>query len=139
MEEAVDLLRSSQARLCRTFLIGGAQLYAQVMKPLPLPHKQSKCWLLDTLLVTRIFEPAFEECDVFLPEFRTHDQIEQDSQQGKGERIDMQPSDDHHPAPMWRRASSEEFDAFLGQPVEHDVVEEKGVRYSLQMWKRSGQ
>lgn len=121
LESAVAKLQSLP-NVSRTFLIGGAQLYAEVMQN----HIRNA--VIDRLLITRIYDPSFEMCDVFLPEFRTEEQITQE--QGEGRHVGL-------PQQKWVRTKQSDFDAYLGGGVEQGIVEEKGVRYSLQMWERS--
>jgi dihydrofolate reductase len=130
LDSAVELLRSQGAekRLYRTFLIGGAQLWDEAVQKQQKGSGSSK-WILDTLLITRIHEPAFEECDVFLPEFRTDEQARQDNDEpvaGLEETTSK----------GYIRSSPQDLDDFIGEAVEHGVVEEKDTRYSLQMWKK---
>lgn len=84
--------------------------------------------VLDRLLITRIHEPAFEECDVFLPEFRTDGQI-------KAESEGMQQETSNPNEGNWKRSKAGELGAFVGEDVEGGMIEEKGVRYQLQMWE----
>lgn len=120
LESAVKVLQDSCPQLSRTFLIGGAQLYAQAMQATP------KTAVLERLLITRIYEPGFEECDVFLPEFRRDWQIEQEEKEGN-QQGDCQ----------WRHCTESELDDFVEEETEKGVIEEKGVRYRLQMWSRA--
>jgi dihydrofolate reductase len=80
------------------FVIGGAQLYAAA---LPCAER---------VLLTRIVEPAFEECDVFLPDFI-----------GGGE---------------WTRARHDALCDWVGFEVPSGVREERGVKYEFEMWVR---
>jgi dihydrofolate reductase len=121
LDSAVDLLQKSKD-LARTFLIGGAQLYSQAMQQ---PLKNAK---VDRLLITRILEPSFDECDVFLPEFRNESQIAEDQEGGKKE---SQAGDAE-----WKKCDAGDLATFVGENVQDGVVEEKGVRYQLQMWQR---
>jgi dihydrofolate reductase len=82
----------------RVFVIGGAQLYAAA---LPFAER---------ILLTRIVEPAFEECDVFMPDFI-----------GGGE---------------WTRAPHDALCDWVGFEVPSGVREERGVRYEVEMWMR---
>ncbi len=92
----------------RRFLIGGAQLYAHALGSLSLQYS------LDRILLTRILEPAFEECDVFLPDFQRTDGV----------------------APTWREAAHQELTEWAGFAVPEGIQEEKGVKYVYQMWIR---
>jgi dihydrofolate reductase len=85
--------------------------------------------VLDRLMITRIYDPVFEDCDVFLPEFRNDVQIANEMQ----EEItvhDVGPCD-------WRQCNEADLDDFVGEEVQKGIMEEKGVRYELQMWKRA--
>lgn len=86
----------------RVFVIGGARLYAAA---LPLAER---------VLLTRITEPSFEECDVFMPDFI--------GGAGGGE---------------WSRAPHEALCAWVGFEVPRGVEEERGVKYEYEMWIRS--
>jgi dihydrofolate reductase len=86
----------------RVFVIGGARLYAAA---LPLAER---------VLLTRITEPSFEECDVSMPDFI--------GGAGGGE---------------WSRAPHEALCAWVGFEVPRGVEEERGVKYEYEMWIRS--
>jgi dihydrofolate reductase len=86
----------------RVFVIGGARLYATA---LPLAGR---------VLLTRITEPSFEECDVFMPDFI--------GGAGGGE---------------WSRAPHEALCAWVGFEVPSGVEEERGVKYEYEMWIRT--
>jgi len=86
----------------RVFVIGGAQLYTAA---LPLAER---------VLLTRIIEPAFEECDVFMPDFISGDG-------GGGE---------------WTRAPHDALCDWVGFEVPSGVREERGVKYGFEMWIR---
>jgi dihydrofolate reductase len=81
-------------------------LYAHALTSTSLQYS------LDRILLTRILEPAFDECDVFLPEFR----------QGTSS--------------AWREAPHEELIKWAGFDVPEGIQEEKGVKYVFQMWVR---
>ncbi|UZJ54720.1 hypothetical protein CBS101457_004040 [Exobasidium rhododendri] len=127
LESAVEILQQSYPHLSRTYLIGGAQLYTQAMEATP------KNAILDRLLITRIQDPSFDECDVFLPEFRSSSQIEEDEKgENEGKASTSQKTDS-----TWQRCSEANLDSFMGEEVEKGTIEEKGVRYRLQMWERA--
>ena len=86
----------------RVFVIGGARLYAAA---LPLAER---------VLLTRITEPSFEDCDVFMPDFV--------GDVGGGE---------------WSRAPHEALCAWVGFEVPSGVEEERGVKYEYEMWIRT--
>ena len=97
----------------RTFIIGGATLYAQV---LPLPS-------VDRILLTRVLDPAFEDCDVFLPEFRDGEK----SQEGPLDNKDGSSA-------RWRQATHADLVKWVDFDVPSGIQEEKGVKYEFQMW-----
>ncbi|TFY66935.1 hypothetical protein EVG20_g4156 [Dentipellis fragilis] len=71
---------------------------------------------VDRVLLTRILAPAFEDCDVHMPDFLAGTSGEE--------------------AAAWRRASHEELQAWVGGEVTEGVQEERGVQYEFQMWVR---
>ncbi|TDL28652.1 hypothetical protein BD410DRAFT_781171 [Rickenella mellea] len=91
----------------RCFIVGGASIYNEAM---------SSSFLVDRILLTRVLSPAFEDCDIFFPEFR-----EQKDTEGKA---------------IWERASNEELQVWAGFDVPDGVQEENGVHYEFQMWTR---
>ncbi|CEH12323.1 dihydrofolate reductase [Ceraceosorus bombacis] len=148
LKGALDHLSKLQSLhlLGRTFMIGGAQLYAQAMLTLPQhsstasnDHHASP-FVLDTLLITRLKSDL--NCDVHLPEFRSDDQIRLDE---KGTRDDSSTvisdsvgQQESKSRGRWKRATHEQFNEWLGA-TEKDLlpagaVEEKGLEYELQMW-----
>jgi dihydrofolate reductase len=84
----------------RIFVIGGARLYAAA---LPLAER---------VLLTRIVEPSFEGCDVFMPGFI-----------GGGGK--------------WSRAPHDALCAWVEFEVPEGVQEERGVKYEYEMWIRT--
>lgn len=103
-----------------------------------MERERSQSWSLDKLMITRIHSPSFEECDVFLPEFRTSDQIKKDERFGGIEdeesaigKLKPLPNQD------WSIASDQQFDQFIGEEVPHGIEEEKDVRYTFQLWNRA--
>ncbi|KAK0531562.1 hypothetical protein OC835_003625 [Tilletia horrida] len=144
--------RSASQSLSRVFLMGGAQLYAQALQAAAQAHggngnDSANEWDLDRLLVTRIIKPGYPQCDVFLPEFRTAEQIEVEGQAlgtaqtaGDGERS-AAPSAPPLERKLWERASGAELEAYVASQVPgidslQGVQEEKGVSYEFQMWTR---
>ncbi|KAF7310896.1 hypothetical protein HMN09_00632800 [Mycena chlorophos] len=57
---AAAIARTEQLGAHRTFMIGGASLYAESLV----------AGLVDRILLTRILSPSFADCDVFMPEFQ---------------------------------------------------------------------
>ena len=104
----------------RCFVIGGASIYNEVLALAP-PSTQSATatqtqGLADRILLTRVLTPAFEDCDVFFPEFREAKDVEGKSQ--------------------WERSTHEELEAWVGGDVPRGTQQEKGVEYEFQMWMR---
>lgn len=107
---ASALLRAEDKAIHRNFVIGGASLYSEVLK-LPRPSSSSSSSWLDRVLLTRIHSPAFEDCDVFMPDFLSD-------------------------GTQWERASHADLQAWVGFDVAEGVQEENGVEYEFQMWVR---
>ena len=82
------------------FVIGGASIYTQALE-----HPATT-----RILLTRILEPAYEECDVFFPEIRESNQ--------------------------WAQAEHTDLEKWVGFEVPKGVQEEKGTKYEFQMWVR---
>ncbi|PSS37649.1 hypothetical protein PHLCEN_2v473 [Hermanssonia centrifuga] len=98
--------------LYRSFIIGGASLYQETLSLPP-----SSIVFVDRILITRIISPAFDDCDVFMPNF-----------------LDEANATDGHSA--WTRASHAELANWVGFDVPEGIQEEKGVQYEFQMWIR---
>lgn len=108
---ASALSQAENKAIHRTFVIGGALLYSQVFQlSRPSPPPSLSPWL-DRILLTRIHSPAFEDCDVFMPDFLSD---------GTG----------------WERTSHADLQAWVGFEVAEGVQEENGVEYEFQMWIR---
>ena len=97
-----------EAPVHRSFVIGGASLYRDTLSLAPGTGA-----FVDRVLLTRILEPAFENCDVFMPDFL--------DAAGGG---------------SWRRASHGELEEWVGFEVAAGTQEENGVQYEFQMWVR---
>ena len=108
-------LSESDKTINRIFAIGGASLYSEVLA-LPLASHLTPPALLDRILLTRIMSPAFEQCDVFMPDFLA----DQTLKDGSG----------------WTRASHMELQEWVGFEVPEGVQEENGIQYEFQMWVR---
>ncbi|KAJ7900322.1 dihydrofolate reductase [Mycena olivaceomarginata] len=66
LEAAITRMKTTAGpQVSRGFIIGGASLYAE---SLALPAS-SPVGFVDRILLTRILSPAFDECDVFMPDF----------------------------------------------------------------------
>lgn len=118
----------------RTFIIGGAAMYREALgltNALPnrntddpstasTPTQQKP--LADRILLTRILSPAFDDCDVHMPEFRNEKSED-------GEEV-------------WMKASHEELVKWVGQEVPESPREEnkmnpgEEVKYEFEMWTR---
>jgi len=110
----------------RTFIIGGATIYKQALESLPN---------LNRILLTRVLEPSFDDCDVFLPEFRPVE--EYDSRNGK-EVSDAGVVANSTEPPSWVHTSHENLVRWAGFDVAKGINEEKGIKYEFQMWVRGG-
>ncbi|KAH9944346.1 dihydrofolate reductase [Epithele typhae] len=113
LEDALGRLSAAEtqdAQVHRAFVIGGASLYRDTLA-LALSAKS----FVDRVLLTRILAPAFEGCDVFMPDFVTTSECAE------------QP---------WHQASHEELQEWVGFEVAAGVQEENGVQYEFQMWVR---
>ncbi|KAI0296555.1 dihydrofolate reductase-like domain-containing protein [Multifurca ochricompacta] len=100
LESALDHARAKNAN--RVFVIGGAKLYAEALS------------IAERVLLTRIVEPEFEGCDVFMPNF-----IEEED----GEK-------------RWTRAPHEELSDWVGFEVPKEIQEEGGVKYEYELWTK---
>ena len=92
------LQRARAANASRLFVIGGEKLYAAA---LPLAER---------VLLTRIVEPTFEECDVFMPDFIM--------------------------SGVWTRVGHEALSGWVGFDVPRGLQSERGVQYEFEMWTR---
>jgi len=106
---ALDLL--SELPIHRAFIIGGVSLYTEMLALPPL-----STGFVDRVLLTRISSPAFNDCDVWLPDF-----LSDKTSEGNA---------------MWTRARHEELKEWTGLDVLQGVQTEKGVEYEFQMWTR---
>ncbi|KZT65599.1 hypothetical protein DAEQUDRAFT_731295 [Daedalea quercina L-15889] len=115
LDSALDRLSHSErlgAHIHRAFVIGGASLYQET-----LSLSQSSGSFVDRVLLTRILEPAFEQCDVHMPDFL-------------GDKVHAGQAD------AWTKASHAELQEWAGFEVPEGVQEENGVKYEFQMWIR---
>jgi Dihydrofolate reductase len=99
LDAALECANAADAN--RVFVIGGAKLYAAA---LPLAGR---------VLLTRIIEPSFEGCDVFMPDFV--------GGEGGGK---------------WTRAEQDALSSWVGFEAPKGVQEEGGVEYEFEMWIR---
>ncbi len=112
LDSALDRLSQPEfleVPIHRPFVIGGASLYRDTLALGP-----SSSSFVDRILLTRILSPAFEDCDVFMPDFLSN-------------------TTDPHP---WRQASHVELQKWVGFEVAAGMQEENGVQYEFQMWVR---
>ena len=93
--------------LNRAFVIGGAGLYEDALA-LPTSGQAS----VNRVLLTRVLEPAFDDCDVFMPAFE---------QEG-----------------LWQLAPHAELVQWVGHDVPEGKQMENGVEYEFQMWVKDG-
>jgi len=115
---SLAFLDAHSTRIHRHFVIGGASLYSEALALPATAHAH-----VNRVLLTRVLAPAFEDCDVFVPELAG---MVDGHAQGYGVDSD----------PVWRRASHVELCEWAGFDVPGGVQEEKGVRYEFQMWVR---
>jgi len=106
LQAAITRIDSEKNSGARGFIIGGASLYAE---SLALPPS-SPVGFVDRILLTRIVSPAFEECDVFMPDFLG----------GGG----------------WKMAPHDALQAWVGFEVAEGLQEENEIKYEFQMWVR---
>lgn len=116
LHSALSLITDSRVvvgkPIYRTFIIGGASLYAETLSMSKTQHSPNQ-YIVDRILLTRIMSPSFEHCDVFFPDFQN---------QGDGSR--------------WQRASHKELQQWVEYPVPEGLQEENGIEYEFQMWTR---
>ncbi|KAM0791778.1 hypothetical protein ACM66B_004041 [Microbotryomycetes sp. NB124-2] len=111
-EHACTQISQTQA-MDRTFLIGGAQLYNQVMS-----EPSSDVYNLGRILLTRV-KTDFDDCDAFLDSLKM-------LETGK----------------EWKRSSHQElqdwvgFEVPEGDQIEKDRIGGRDVVYEFQMWTR---
>lgn len=88
--------------------------------------------------MTRILQPEFDHCDVFMPEFRSEEQVREDERlAGKNVTGEERDGRLNNSTQSWRKASHEELVDWAGFEVPKGVQEEKGVAYEFQMWERT--
>ena len=115
LHSALKRLSDSDKTIHRSFIIGGASVYAEVLTLSSASHLIPPA-ISDRILLTRIMSPAFEQCDVFMPDFRA----DKTSKDGVG----------------WQRAPHADLQAWAEFEVPEYVQEENGVQYEFQMWVR---
>jgi len=107
---ALDLLL--QMPIHRTFVIGGVSVYTDT---LALPSSSNT--FVDRVLLTRIASPAFQDCDVHLPDFLSDTDAEGNA--------------------VWTRTRHEELKEWTGVDVPQGIQTENAVEYEFQMWTRN--
>jgi len=100
----------------RRFVIGGASLYREALGLHQGTDPTTAQPIANRILLTRITSPAFDECDVFFPEYTGG------SIQGNERRTN------------WVKAPHEDLVSWVGGSVPKGVQEEKGIQYEFQMW-----
>ncbi|KAG6331429.1 hypothetical protein ID866_7662 [Astraeus odoratus] len=108
LEIAVSELKARHD-IHRVFIIGGSSLYQETLgtgASTP-PSLQA-----DRVLLTRIHEPDFPDCDVFLPDFLA----------------------DQNGGSSWTRASHDALVEWVNFDVPEGVQGENGVKFDFQMW-----
>jgi dihydrofolate reductase len=99
----------SRESIHRTFIIGGASVYAEALEL----QDDAFGYLVDRILLTRILSPAFDDCNVYFPDIWKS-----------------------NTSSNWRQSSHQELEEWLGLEVVPGIQEEKGVEYEFQMWTR---
>jgi len=100
---------STHPSIHHNFIIGGSSIYKSALALTP-----SDTIYVDRVLLTRILEPEFGECDTFMPDFIAKEE--------EGRR--------------WERKEHAELSTWVGFDVPEGVQEENGVKYEFQMWVR---
>lgn len=137
---------AGKAAIGRVFVIGGAQLYTDLL------NLDSNLATVDKLLVTRILAPQYD-CDAFFPEFRTREQYQAELEHAR--KILAAQSEASHAATAqeepsellkqqeWTQASTDSLRNYLGSacpaaladsPVM--VTSEGETWYEYQLWER---
>ncbi len=93
--------------------------------------------------MTRILHPEFPQCDVFMPEFRSPEQIAEDAgRTGHSQfvhgNLDGATNANSRSEGNWRRCTTAELRAWAGFEIPEGIQEENGVSYEFQMWERMG-
>ena len=151
VEEALNHLAAppaGQASVSRVFVIGGAQLYTDLL------DLNSSVATVDKLLVTRILAPRYE-CDAYFPEFRTQEQYKAEVEHAKqilrnqNKTEDAATSQEDRPELLkqqeWTQASTDSLRQYLGSACpaalaeSPDMVTSEGETwYEYQMWEKTG-
>lgn len=134
-------LAAPQAKIGRVFVIGGAQLYTDLLK------LNSVVATVDKLLVTRIMAPRYE-CDAYFPEFRTAEQYRSEVEHAK--QIAAEGTDGAEQLQgllkqqEWTQASANSLRQYLGSACpaslkdsQDMVTSEGGTWYQYQLWEKT--
>ncbi|SPO26664.1 related to Dihydrofolate reductase [Ustilago trichophora] len=137
IQQVLTHLAAHHESLYRIFVIGGAQLYTDLLK------LDSSLATVNQLLITRILTPHYE-CDAFFPEFRTKHQykFEQDLANQFNPTQPQQPTSllIHQ---VWSQASTDSLKQYLGTSCPsallnspNMVTSEGETYYQYQLWER---
>ena len=140
VEQALAHLAAPQTQIGRIFVLGGAQLYTDML------NLDSDVATVDKLLVTRILSPAYE-CDAYFPEFRTGSQYRSEVERAK--RVVGSREDGAEQPPNllkeqnWTQASADSLRRYLGSACpaalidSQDMVTNEGETwYEYQLWEK---
>jgi dihydrofolate reductase len=101
------LTNYSDKPIYRRFVIGGTSIFKEALSL----DKSGKTDYVDRILLTRISSPAFDDCDVFMPDFVAQDKA-------------------------WRKMTHKELEDWAGFGVAEGNQVENGVEYEFEMWER---
>lgn len=144
LDEALAHIAASEADICRSFVIGGAQLYLDLIQSSP-----THGCAVETMLVTRLLAPTYDDCDAFFPEFRTKAQIEDDFRTIEQHKLpspttDLKDKTETLKQEQWSKRPLAEFKQYLGSACPPNlrnrddmIVQEEDTWYEYQMWQRS--
>lgn len=130
--------------LGRIFVIGGAQLYTDLL------NLDSSLATVDKLLITRILAPHYE-CDAYFPEFRIKQQYTTELEHANkilAEHHATPPQQDPTSLlnqPEWTQASTDSLRQYLGNSCPTAllnspdmVISEGETWYEYQLWEKQG-
>ncbi|SNX85048.1 related to Dihydrofolate reductase [Melanopsichium pennsylvanicum] len=140
--------REGQAKIGRVFVIGGAQIYTDLLR------LDTSSATVDKLLVTRILAPRYD-CDAYFPEFRTVEQymnevahaskiiarqdMMKDTAESQDEPIGLLKEQE------WTQASTDSLRQYLGSSCPAALLEspdmvtgEGETCYEYQLWEKTG-
>lgn len=148
VEQALSHLATPQANVSRVFVIGGAQLYTDLL------NLDTSVAAVDKLLVTRILAPRYE-CDAYFPEFRTQEQYLTELDHANKVLAGQEKSNEtatpqEQPSSLlkqraWTQASAEALRQYLGSACPSALADssdmltnEGGTWYEYQLWEKTG-